>query len=125
MLTPKHFETATRQAPTNPVTWTGLAVSQLLSGHGSEIDATLDAAAKAIPDNTGLATLKAQSNLLRESASDPGLLAVVLEIIRNPHDSDAGLELLRLAVDIRQSKDREQYAVRLQQLIDREPTFVP
>lgn len=121
----EHFRKAVQEAPTNAAARRNLAVFQMASGQVDEALATVDEAAKSLPEDQAFTTLKQQSKLLREAAADDGLRPVVLAVMREPSRGEAGIELMNTVLEGRRTNDMERLASRLQQLVERHVTFLP
>jgi predicted Zn-dependent protease len=120
-----HYETATKQAPTNSSAWRVLAACRIVNGQPDEAIKTLDVARQALPNDNSLTALKPHTALIRDAAPNPDLRPLVVTLIREPLYNDGVVELLRIMVDAQASTDLERVAGKLQQLIERNPDLLP
>lgn len=121
----EHYQTATTQAPANPVAWRILATSQVSAGKADDAMATIAKAVQAVPADKALDAIHRQADLLRQAAAVAEERPVVLVVMNDPLNSDIALELLHLLEDARGSNDVQRLASQLQQLTERHPDFLP
>ncbi len=119
------YLSATAKAPTNSAAWRELAAVQFLLAKPDDAIASLQAGAKAMPSDQGVANLLAQRDVLRPAADDPFLRNIVLQFLQNPLAGEAPVELMKLVIDERPSSDLQHLASRLQQFNERYPDFLP
>ena len=100
----KQYQAAVKIAPNRAVTWRTMAAVYMYLGMRDQAVTAIRDAAKALPEDTGLAAEVAHVDLIRESLDDQGLIGVTLAYHRDPLAGDAALEMMRLVTDARRAQ---------------------
>lgn len=122
----RHLQDATAAAPTSGPMWRALTAYYLAVGRAHDAMQTTERALAAVGDDEVLRAVRHNREMVRFASESPSVRPVLLAFLRDPTESSAAGDALRLLYAAHQAKQAPmQYVDRLAALADKHPRFLP
>jgi predicted Zn-dependent protease len=120
------YEAAARINPKNPVAWKAVIASHIAAGSAKEALAANEQARIHCPDEKTFQAINQYASMLSIATQNPDQRVMAIAFVRDPSDSSAAGESLRVITSARQNNLLpEQLTMRLAPVADRHPRFLP